>query len=123
MSKPKKKYLDKLWMKAVKAMAGMRSEISGGVDRLSGHHLLRKPNDWLRYSLRNGICLTMGEHADLHWRGETDVRRWVAVSRGETFLDDLFDELRRKPGKPDPWEVEEILKEAIETGKMPERAW
>ena len=53
-----------MWSELVKANAGYKSEISGLIDNLQSHHIFGKTGKsrCLRYSLRNGICLTAGEH-------------------------------------------------------------
>ena len=70
MKKSNKKKLEDLWIKVIKARAGYKSELSGkpgkqigGETILTGHHIVGKPNDRLRFELDNGICLDNGaEH-------------------------------------------------------------
>jgi len=58
------KELDTLWYDAIKKRAGYKSELSraegkqiGGEVILGSHHIVGKANQFLRYSLDNGICL------------------------------------------------------------------
>ena len=60
--KNKRRGADRLWADIIKARAGYKSEISGKTENLQAHHVHKKPNLALRYSLDNGICLTAGEH-------------------------------------------------------------
>lgn len=70
------KECDQLWTDCVYLNAGFKSEISGNVawndngERIGGinaHHIIKKPNLWLRYSLDNGMCLMEFEHTDIHF--------------------------------------------------------
>jgi len=66
---------DQYWQQCVKLKALFRSEqsgiqailINGNVDAIVGHHIYRKPNYHLRYSLDNGFCLLESEHDELHF--------------------------------------------------------
>ena len=69
-------YCDKLWSPIIIRNAGNQSEYSGklydpenGV-YLVAHHLAGKPNLAMRYSIPNGMSLTIGEH------------KWVAHNQG-----------------------------------------
>jgi len=63
-----KKECDELWSQIIKERAGYKSEISGTPGEissksgdligLSSHHIVHKPNYFLRYDLDNGIVLT-----------------------------------------------------------------
>jgi hypothetical protein len=71
-----KKQCDLLWANIIKKRAEYKSEIS----ELSGnvaHHIVAKPNNRLRYELRNGICLNNAkEHIyGVHHKFDTTVAR------------------------------------------------
>jgi len=60
-----RKECDRLWKEAVYLRAGYKSELSGKAGKqiggdhvLNAHHIIHKPNNYLRYSLDNGICVT-----------------------------------------------------------------
>lgn len=65
-----KKECDDLWFYIIKYKAGFKSELSGNytikkdgtIGGICAHHILAKPNFRLRYEIKNGICLTLGEH-------------------------------------------------------------
>jgi hypothetical protein len=67
-SKKLKKECDELWALCIKEKAGWKSELSGtpaeissksgALIGLSSHHIVHKPNYFLRYHLPNGIVLT-----------------------------------------------------------------
>jgi len=86
-----KKQCDKLWQKCVKARAGYRSEMSGTREgRMVGHHVMKKPNLFLRYNLDNGMCVTTGEHFAIHYKGaEWLCYKSFIVLRGEHLLEAL----------------------------------
>ena len=85
--RPTKKENDALWMKAVKLRAGMKSEFSGKKDSyIAGHHILGKQTLALRYDLRNGVCITTGEHCYIaHNTGRSrKFTEWALQCRGVT---------------------------------------
>ena len=93
--------LYKLWAADVKAHAGYKSEFSGKTGVLCAHHIHRKQNLWLRYDLRNGICLTMGEHKyGAHGPDGERYRRIYSALPGKMSVDE-GDIMRHKSGKPD----------------------
>jgi hypothetical protein len=47
-----------------RAIYDENGERIGGIQ---AHHIIKKPNYWLRYSLDNGICLPVYEHEDIHF--------------------------------------------------------
>jgi len=60
---PLKKVCDDLLRELCLLRAGNKSEISGKSDvTLQVHHIVGKPNYFLRYHLENCIVLTIGEH-------------------------------------------------------------
>lgn len=70
------KECDELWSDCIKLRAGFKSELSNQpawnfngekVGGIVGHHIIKKPNLWLRYSLDNGICVTDYEHDEIHF--------------------------------------------------------
>jgi hypothetical protein len=70
------KECDDLWRDCVYLRANFKSEMSGHpgwndngerVAGLNAHHIAKKSNHWLRYSLRNGMCLLEFEHLKLHY--------------------------------------------------------
>jgi len=60
--RPSRKYLDALWSEVVKLRWENKSGISGRTGNLNAHHILGKPNNRLRYEVKNGIALTFNEH-------------------------------------------------------------
>lgn len=95
-----KEFLDFLWSLLIKALANFQSELSGNAEDLQSHHLIGKPNNDLRYSILNGICVTQGEHHfGFHNPNRTMImNRKVMKLRGK----DLFDKLEglRRHCKP-----------------------
>lgn len=59
---PTEKELNTLWATVIKARAGWKSEWSGKTERLNAHHIHGKSNYRLRFELKNGVCITSGEH-------------------------------------------------------------
>ena len=92
--------LEFYWKVLIKAKAGFVSELSGGVDGLTAHHIAGKPCDALRYSHENGMSCTCGEHKfGYHHtgRGET-YREKTKELRGA----DIYERLQatgREPSK------------------------
>ena len=85
--RPSQKQLDPLWAKAVKLRAGMKSEYKHIPDSyLAAHHIVGKPTNSLRYSLRNGVCITVGQHHFVsHHQGRCQAfREWALKLRGVT---------------------------------------
>jgi len=82
---PTLKDLDKLWAKAVKLRAGLKSEY-GGEGYLAAHHITGKPTLSLRYALENGVCITTGQHHFVaHNTGRSKAfREWALRQRGVT---------------------------------------
>lgn len=80
MSQPTMKQLDKMWARAVKLRAGMKSEYSRKEKGLHSHHILGKTTHRLRWDLDNGVCITSGEHKFIA-HGQTQVanrfREWA----------------------------------------------
>ena len=104
------------WSKCVKILAGHKSEISGNAEQqLNSHHILGKANYWLRFSLRNGICLSQGEHFSYHYhrgkRGEFE-RRFKEAKGSNIYVE--LEKLVNRKGKPNmdliEREFDEILK-------------
>jgi hypothetical protein len=92
-----RKELDRLWKEAVYLRAGYKSELSGkegkqigGDHVLNAHHIIHKPNNYLRYSLDNGICVTSGEHLyGCHGPQEERYREWIKEKRGQDIYERL----------------------------------
>jgi hypothetical protein len=85
------KKLDKLWSEIIKLRAGMQSELTGKTISLDSHHIYRKPNYALRYSLDNGICLTSYEHRyGIHGAHEEEYREKIKAVKGN----DIYEKLR-----------------------------
>lgn len=83
--KPKIKDLDKLWIKAIKLRAGMKSELKHIPDAyIASHHILGKATLALRYSLDNGVCITTGQHHYVaHNTGRSEkFKQWALNHRG-----------------------------------------
>ena len=118
---PTDKQLDKLWAECVKAIAGHRSEISGGVGTLHAHHIMQKPNHRLRWELKNGICLTSGEHFNWHRLAKSSWNedRKQADKAKESFLnirgisEDGLAILKRQSGGVDKFLVKLYLEEKL----------
>jgi len=121
--KPKRKKkddLDKLWAEIVKMRAGYKSELSGeagkqiGGDKiLHAHHIMRKPNRRLRYELKNGICLTAGEHKfGVHGSRAIEYEDRIKKHIGEETYEWLKS-LRSFRGKTDMALVEIYLKDGL----------
>ncbi len=77
-----KRELDKLWIECIKARALYKSELSGKEGRkiggdiiLTSHHIVGKPNNYLRYLLDNGICLENGNEHIFGVHNKNDVIR------------------------------------------------
>jgi len=90
---------ERLWREIIFLRAGYRSELSGkpghqfmkGGTVLHPHHILRKPNYCLRFSLDNGICLTEWEHSrGIHGKHEEKYRRLIIEKRGADIYDRLY---------------------------------
>ena len=94
-----RKECDDLWGECVLLAAGFKSEISGingkQIDPNSGsildpHHIARKPNNRLRYELKNGICLTKWEHRyGIHGDYEEEYRDAIKRVRGEDIYEKM----------------------------------
>lgn len=116
--KQRVKELTDLWGEVVIARAGFKSELSGkrrdpdaGV-YLAPHHIAGKPNLRLRFELKNGICLTCGEHERQAHGGDPEkFRRRVMELRGSTIYDELY--LLRWQEAPDLDLVEIYLKSEL----------
>lgn len=88
-----RKRLDILWADIIKLRAGYESEISGGTENLQAHHIAKKPCDFLRYDLDNGICLTSSEHVwGIHGKDEEEYRERIKLIRGQ----DIYEKLRMR---------------------------
>jgi len=69
------KEVDEIWSQCIKLRALFKSELSGvsgviqndRVEFLNSHHIAKKPNYHLRYSLDNGFCLLESEHEEFHF--------------------------------------------------------
>ena len=83
--------LEFYWKVLIKAMADFKSEISGGTDGLTAHHIAGKPCDALRYELLNGVCCTSGEHKfGYHNTGRVEQYREITKKlRGEGVFEKL----------------------------------
>jgi len=88
-------WLEFLWHVAVKARANFKSELSGITCEVS-HHILHKPNLWLRFSLDNGIALTNWEHEYMAHKDEKAFQEKVKFLRGEHSLVKLDMDFRWK---------------------------
>ena len=95
-----KQTCDALWSKCIRELAGNKSELSGKTERLNAHHIKGKGNLALRYSLLNGICLTVGEHFfTAHRQDRQDgFNKRVEALRGRDIWKKL-DALKRCKGK------------------------
>jgi hypothetical protein len=85
--KPTIKELDKLWAKAIKLRANMRSEykhVEGAP--LHAHHINGKNTHSDRYNLDNGVCVTGGQHFYVaHVQGRAQAfKDWALKKRGVT---------------------------------------
>ena len=99
MSKSLKKQCDDLWGEIIKKRAGYKSELSGipgiQIDPDNGHildphHIAKKPNYRLRYSLKNGICLTKWEHKyGIHGEHEEEYRDHIKRVKGKDIYEKL----------------------------------
>lgn len=90
-NKKLKKHLDDLWREYIKLRAGSKSELSGKEGALDCHHITRKPNNFLRYDLDNGICLSKWEHRyGIHGNHEEEYRELIKQVRGN----DIYEKLR-----------------------------
>lgn len=114
----RKQFADWLWLLVVKARAGFTCEISGcdyTQTVLNAHHIAGKSESSLRYSLLNGICISMGIHKfDAH---STEYFRRKAFEdkvrelRGEKIYESL-EELAKEDGYPIEKVIEYLLKVA-----------
>lgn len=110
------KWVEFLWKVAVKCLAGFQSELSQQDGELHAHHLTGKDNLWMRYDLRNGICLLAGQHkygAHGTPSKQIEFKRSVEMLRGKGVIDRLYDELRWKKGEPNLFDEEERLIKVI----------
>ena len=109
---PTKSALDKLWAKAIKLRAGMKSEYKHIPDSyLAAHHITGKSSYALRWSLDNGVCITTGQHHFVaHHQGRCQqFREWALKLRGVTE-----EGLRiTARGKVDLFAIEIYLKQKI----------
>jgi hypothetical protein len=71
-----KKVCDNLWSLIIRKRAGYKSEISDLAGNVA-HHIVAKPNNRLRFELRNGICLNNAkEHIyGVHHKFDTTIAR------------------------------------------------
>ena len=87
-----KKTCDELLRTLCLIKAGGRSEISGKLDTtLQVHHIVGKPNYFLRYHLENCIVLTIGEHKwGIHNPNrEEQFREKIKAVRGQDIYEKL----------------------------------
>lgn len=107
---------DTLWAKLIKLRAGNKSELSGKTERLNAHHLVGKPNYWLRYmELDNGFSCTAGEHIfGFHNAGRAEsYRARVIALRGKNIYSKL-EKIRNKNVKISLIEVKEFLESELQ---------
>jgi hypothetical protein len=105
-----------LWAEVVKLRANSMSEYDCATHDLQSHHIMGKSNDWLRFSLDNGICLTSYQHGCLaHGRAgkakEQQFAEWVMKYVSQERWNKLLI-LKHKSGKPDLRIVKVQLEEA-----------
>ncbi|HEY0088248.1 MAG TPA: hypothetical protein VGB37_05355 [Candidatus Lokiarchaeia archaeon] len=114
-NKSLRKNLETIWKKIIKLRAGMKSELSGQIGILHAHHIVKKPCDFLRFDLDNGICLTAGEHNyGIHGKYEEDYREKIKAIRGS----DIYEKLNmRRHNTCDLRLVEIYLKEELKKYK------
>ena len=113
-----KKKADNVWAEIIKVRAGYRSEFSGKEGRqiggdyiLNSHHIVGKPNFTLRYSLENGMCLTSGEHFQLHRNSnyKRKIEKLVSEARWK-ILDELEGVIHKARYEEKYYELMEIYK-------------
>jgi len=77
---------DKLWAKAIKLRAGMKSEHGPADGYLAAHHIIGKDTYALRFNLDNGVCITTGQHSFVAHRTGRSARfkEWALKKRGVT---------------------------------------
>lgn len=91
-------YLDTLFREICLIRAGYKSELSGTpaeysetsgkVLNLDVHHIVRKPNDRLRYEIENGIVLTNYQHRyGIHGNHEEEYRELIKKVRGQDIYE------------------------------------
>ena len=117
-SKPTIKQLDDLWRDVVKARACYKSEYRPAEGYLCAHHIDGKPNHRLRWELKNGICLTCGQHNYIfHVQGRAaEARRFAMKVRGIT--EDWLTLLRREVGGTDRFAVKLYLQQELKKYKQ-----
>lgn len=82
--------LHEKWAKIIKHRAGWKSELSGSGGIMNAHHIARKPNYYLRFSLDNGICITQGEHKfGVHGERAEEYRAMIIQKIGQERWDRL----------------------------------
>jgi nucleoside-triphosphatase THEP1 len=115
--KPTLKALHRLWADCVKARAQYRSEYSGKEGCLHAHHIHGKSNYRLRFELRNGVCITGGEHKFIaHHSGRSaKFKRWAMDLR--QLWDAEVEILERQLGSTDLFLVEIYLKQQLKKFK------
>jgi len=109
-----KKECDLLWAKCIKKLADDKSEISGRTKNLHAHHIVGKPNYRLRYELKNGICLTAGEHFyGIHNQGrQKQYEDKIRQIKGEHIYEEL-NLLRHVKSKTDLKLIKIYLREVL----------
>jgi len=116
--KPKTEWLEFLWKVAIKCRANFASELTPNeeADELHPHHIIGKDNLWMRLSLDNGICLNAYEHKFMAHgtpSKQLEFKNCLELRRGKGIQDKLYAELRWKSGKPNLYEIERELLNAI----------
>jgi len=90
--------LHEMWARIIKHRAGWKSELSGATGILNAHHIARKPNYYLRFSLENGICITQGEHKfGVHGEKAEEYRAMIIAKIGQDRWDWLQGLRRNAP--------------------------
>jgi len=118
MKSEKKKCFDRceeLWKEIIKKRARYKSELSGQKGKqiggdviLHAHHIARKPNYALRFSTKNGICLTAYEHKrGIHGEREEEYREKIKAVKGQDIYDQM--NLLRHRNSPDIFIIEQEL--------------
>lgn len=89
----------KKWACIIKHLADYKSEWSGKTERLNAHHLEGKTNNRLRFELKNGVCLTAGEHHYIAHRADrVTYFKNVIYDKREHGLREFLDRLKHLPG-------------------------
>lgn len=97
---------DEFYLELIKKLAGYKCELSGATREegaiLQTHHILHKPNIFMRYYIPNGICITRELHAldndGLSRTSRGKLETMIRDLRGQDIYEKLRNEYIRSQG-------------------------